>query len=58
MLAQVEEWDPPVPMSTVLSRIDRAENARAGFDTGVVRITATEYEAALAVAAGRAPSTS
>jgi len=28
LLAQVEEWDPPVPMSTVLSQIDPAENAR------------------------------
>jgi hypothetical protein len=57
LLAQVEEWDPPVPMSTVLSRIDPAENARADFEAGVVRITASEYEAALAVATGRAPST-
>jgi hypothetical protein len=56
-LAQVEEWDPPVPMSTVLSQIDPAENARADFETGVVRITANEYETALAVAAGRALST-
>jgi hypothetical protein len=57
LLAQVEEWDPPVPMSTVLSQIDRAENARADFEAGVVRITANEYETALAVAAGRANST-
>jgi hypothetical protein len=57
LLAQVEEWDPPVPMSTVLSQIDRAANARADFEAGVVRITANEYEAALAVAAGRATST-
>jgi hypothetical protein len=56
-LAQVEEWDPPVPMNAVLSQIDSAENARADFETGVVRITADEYETALAVAAGRAPST-
>ncbi len=39
LLAQVEEWDPPVPMSTVLSQIDPAENARADFEAGVVRIT-------------------
>jgi hypothetical protein len=58
LLAQVEEWDPPVPMSTVLSQIDPAENARADFEAGVVRITANEYETALAVAAGRATSTS
>jgi hypothetical protein len=56
LLAQVEEWDPPVPMSSVLSQIDRAENARADFEAGVVRITANEYETALAVAAGRAIS--
>ena len=57
LLAQVEEWDPPVPMNTVLSQIDPAENARADFETGVVRITANEFETALAVADGRAPST-
>ena len=56
LLAQVEEWDPPVPMSTVLSQIDPAENAKADFQTGVVRITASEYETALAVAAGRRSS--
>ena len=53
LLAQVEEWDPPVPMSAVLSQIDPAENAKADFEAGVVRITASEYETALAVAAGR-----
>jgi hypothetical protein len=57
LLAGVEEWDPPVPMDTVLSQIDPAENAKAEFRAGVVRITATEYETALAVAAGRASST-
>ncbi len=56
LLAQVEEWDPPVPMNIVLSQIDPAENAKADFQAGVVRITANEYETALAVAAGRAPS--
>ncbi|MGH3105369.1 MAG: retropepsin-like aspartic protease [Gaiellaceae bacterium] len=55
LLAQIEEWDPPVPMSTVLARIDPAENARADFEAGVVRITAGEYETALAVAAEGAP---
>lgn len=56
MLAQVEEWDPPVPMNAVLPRIDPAglnpyvqANAKAGFRTGVVRITAHEYETVLAV---------
>lgn len=53
LLAQVEEWDPPVPMETVLSQIDPAENAKADFDVGVVRITAGEYATALAVAARR-----
>jgi hypothetical protein len=57
LLAQVEEWDPPVPMSTVLSQIDPTENARADFQAGLVRITANEYETALAVAAARATST-
>ena len=57
LLAQVEEWDPPVLMSTVLSQIDPADNARADFEAGVVRITTGEYETALAVAAGRATST-
>jgi hypothetical protein len=56
-LAQVEEWDPPVPMNAVLSQIDPAENARADFETGVVRITPNEFETALAVATGRALST-
>ena len=57
LLTQVEEWDPPVPMNTVLSQIDPAENAKADFQAGVVRITANEYDTALAVAAGRASST-
>jgi hypothetical protein len=57
LLAQVEEWDPPVPMSAVLSQMDPTENAKAEFEAGVVRITANEYETALAVAAGRATST-
>jgi hypothetical protein len=42
LLAQVEEWDPPVPMSTVLAQIDRSAGARADFETGVVPITADE----------------
>ena len=54
LLAHVEDWDPPVPMNTVLSQIDPAENAKADFQAGVVRITANEYQTALAVAAGRA----
>jgi hypothetical protein len=53
LLAEVEEWDPPVPMNTVLSQIDPAESAKADFEAGVVRITANEYETALAIAARR-----
>jgi hypothetical protein len=56
-LAQVEEWDPPAPMNAVLAQMDPAENAKADFEMGVVRITANEFETALAVAAGRALST-
>ena len=53
VLAHVEEWAPPVPIDAVLAQIDPAENAKADFDAGVVRITGSEYETALAVAAGR-----
>ena len=44
-------------MSAVLSQIGPSENAKAEFEAGVVRITAGEYETALAVAAERATST-
>jgi hypothetical protein len=57
LLAHVEEWNPPVPLDAVLSQIDRSEGARADFEAGVVRITANEYETALAVAAERTAST-
>jgi hypothetical protein len=57
LLAEVEEWDPPVPMSAVLAQMDPAENAKADFQAGVVRITANEYATVLAVAGRRAPST-
>jgi hypothetical protein len=57
LLAQVEEWNPPVPIATVLSQIDPAESAKADFQAGVVRITPHEYEIALAVSARRPPST-
>ena len=53
LLAHVEEWDTPVPMNVVLSRLDPSAKARADFDAGVVRITAHEYETVLAVAAER-----
>jgi hypothetical protein len=52
-LGEVEEWDPRVPMSAVLSQMDPTEKAKADFDAGVVRITENEYETALAVAAAR-----
>ena len=55
LLSQVKEWDPPVPMSTVLPLIP-GETAKADFELGVVRITADEYETALGVS-GRAPTT-
>jgi hypothetical protein len=54
LLAQVEEWDPPVSMNAVLAQID--SEAKADFQAGVVLITAHEYDTALAVAAGDAPS--
>jgi hypothetical protein len=52
LLAHVEEWDPPVPMSSVLSRLP-VGSAKADFHAGVVRITAEEYETALTVASER-----
>jgi hypothetical protein len=52
VLCQVEEWNPPVPVAAVLARIDSAEDARADFEAGVVRITPNEYQAACAVSAG------
>ena len=55
LLRAVEEWDPPVPMATVLANIGPSETAKADFDAGIVRISASEYEAALAAAAESAP---
>lgn len=56
LLSRVEEWDPAVPMGTVVQRIDPTgsnplvqANAAAGFGVGVVRITGDEYENALAL---------
>jgi hypothetical protein len=64
LLADVEEWDPPVLMETVVPRIDPTgsnpyvqANARNGFQNGVVQITDHEYEAVLAVRAEASPST-
>jgi hypothetical protein len=56
LLEHIEEWDPPVAMSTVLPRVDPdmsnpyvQQNARAGFQTGVVQISRHEYETVMAV---------
>jgi hypothetical protein len=56
LLSHVEDWDPAVPMDTVVQRIDPTAsnplvqaNAAAGFRMGVVRITGHEYEAAVAL---------
>ena len=43
-------------MSAVLSQLDPPEKAKADFEAGLVRITAHEYETALAVAAGLSAS--
>ena len=55
-LAWVEEWDPAVPMDAVVQRIDPTAsnpyvqaNAASGFQADVVRITADEYDAAVAL---------
>jgi hypothetical protein len=53
LLAQVEEWETPVPMDLVLSRLDSSAKAKANFDVGVVQIIEHEYETVLAVAAER-----
>lgn len=57
LFSEVEEWEPPVPMETVLAQLDPAADAKADFEMGVVRITAHEYETAIAVREGRLPST-
>jgi hypothetical protein len=58
LLAHVEDRDPPVPMSfRAGAKLTRQRTPRAEFEAGVVRITANEYETALAVAAERAIST-
>ena len=55
-LSHVEEWSPPVPMAAVVGRIDPTgsnpivqENAAVGFRSGVVLITESEYEHAVAL---------
>jgi LPS sulfotransferase NodH len=64
LLAQVEEWVPPVPLSVAVARIDPTgsnpyvqANAKDGFPTGVVGITDFEYETVLEVHAERSNST-
>jgi hypothetical protein len=64
LLSHVQEWDPPVAMNAVVPRIDPEasnpyvqQNAGAGFQTGVIRITPREYETVLAVRAEGAAST-
>jgi len=54
LLSDVERWEPAVPMTTVVQRIDPTgsnplvqANTAHGFSSGVVRITPDEYEAAL-----------
>jgi hypothetical protein len=56
LLSLVEEWEPAVPMKTVVQRIDPTgsnplvqANAAAGFRYSVVRITGDEYETAVAL---------
>jgi hypothetical protein len=63
-LSHVEEWNPPVPMDAVLSRIDPTgsnpyvqANATAGFQMDVVRVTEHEYDAVLEEWAERLPPT-
>jgi len=55
LLSEVERWARAVPMATVAARVDPTAsnplvqaNARAGYRTALVRITAAEYEAAMA----------
>ncbi|HEX7311227.1 MAG TPA: hypothetical protein VF232_08605 [Gaiellaceae bacterium] len=56
LLSHVAEWDPAVPIETVVQRIDPTAsnplvqaNVAAGFRYGVVRITDDEYEATVAL---------
>jgi hypothetical protein len=56
LLSHVDEWHPAVPMDAVVRRIDPAAsnplvqaNATAGFQRSVVRISAAEYENAVAL---------
>jgi hypothetical protein len=62
--AHVEEWDPPVATNTILPRIDPEasnpyvqQNAKVGFQMGVIRITPHEYETVMTIRAEGVPST-
>jgi hypothetical protein len=63
VLSHTEGWDPPVAMAAVLPRVDPdasnplvQANAKAGFRTGVIRITSHECETVLAVRAENLPA--
>ena len=63
LLSHAEVWDPPVPMTSVLPRVDQEAsnpvvqaNAKSGFRAGVIRITRHEYETVLAVRAEGLPA--
>jgi hypothetical protein len=54
LLSDVERWGSAVPMQAAMARIDPTAsnplvqaNATAGFQLGVVRITADEYNTAV-----------
>ena len=56
LLSHVEEWDPAVPMGTVVQRIDPTAsqpvvqaNAASGFRSDLVLISGDEYEATVAL---------
>jgi hypothetical protein len=53
LLAQVEEWNPPVPVNAVLSQIDPAENAKGDFQASIVRITPHEYRTVVTASTAR-----
>ena len=50
LLAQIEEWDPPVAMDAVLAQLSSNPYAKGDFDTGVVLITEHEYDVVVALA--------
>lgn len=48
MLTHVEEWLRPVPRADVLGRLNTSMGARADSDPGVLRITHTDCQTAVA----------